>query len=58
MPAVVSAPRIKALRQWQVFRLVSLVPAFPSSDSDHLETELGAETHGCGTAAELHSLPF
>lgn len=58
LPALVSAPRVKALRLRQVFRLVSLTPVFPSNDSDPLEMEFGYETHGCGTAAELHSLPF
>jgi len=58
LPALVSTPRIKAFRLRQVFRLVSLSSVFPSKDSDQLELKFGYETHGCGTAADFHSLPF
>lgn len=30
----------------------------PIIDSDHSELEFGIETHGCGTAVDLHNLPF
>ena len=30
----------------------------PIIDSDHSELEFSIETHGCGTAVDLHNLPF